>query len=80
MPKLSTKTVHARLDQESSKLLTELCGVYSENASEVIRKGIRMLASASPTKPKRKFFKAGQFDSGMTDLGSNKKHLKGFGE
>jgi hypothetical protein len=40
-------------------------------------KGIRLLAATQPKS--RKIAGLGKFSSGATDLGSNEKHLLGFG-
>jgi hypothetical protein len=45
--------------------------------STVVREGIRLLAASQPKS--RKIAGLGKFASGIPDLGSNKKHLKGFG-
>jgi hypothetical protein len=40
-------------------------------------KGIRLLAATQPKS--RKIAGLGKFSSGASDLGTNKKHLQGFG-
>jgi hypothetical protein len=45
--------------------------------SMVVREGIRLLAATQPKG--RKIAGLGKFSSGVPDLGSNKKHLRGFG-
>jgi hypothetical protein len=59
------KTVQARLDR------------LGLSPSMVVREGIRLLAATQPKS--RKIAGLGKFSSGASDLGSNKKHLQGFG-
>jgi hypothetical protein len=59
------KTVQARLDR------------LGLSPSMVVREGIRLLAATQPES--RKIAGLGKFSSGASDLGSNKKHLQGFG-
>jgi hypothetical protein len=59
------KTVQARLDR------------LGLSPSMVVREGIRLLAATQPMS--RKIAGLGKFSSGASDLGSNKKHLQGFG-
>jgi hypothetical protein len=59
------KTVQARLDR------------LGLSPSMVVREGIRLLATTQPKN--RKIAGLGKFSSGASDLGSNKKHLQGFG-
>ncbi len=47
--------------------------------SRVVRQGIHVLAACYPASSKAKVFGIGRFASGLRDLGSNKKHLNGFG-
>jgi hypothetical protein len=59
------KTVQARLDR------------LGLSPSMVVREGIRLLAATQPKS--RQIAGLGKFSSGASDLGSNKKHLQGFG-
>jgi hypothetical protein len=45
----------------------------------VIREGIRLMDKQNGTAPRKKVIGMGEFDSGITDLGSNKAHLEGYG-
>jgi hypothetical protein len=45
----------------------------------MVREGLRLLAASHPAAGPRRIAGMGQFSSGKPDLGSNKKHLKGFG-
>jgi hypothetical protein len=71
------KTVQARLDANTEKTLTRLVDQMGLSPSMVVREGIRLLAASQPKS--RKIVGLGKFASGVPDLGSNKKHLKGFG-
>ncbi len=72
--------VQSRLDEQTRKLLDDLTERLEMSPSQVVREGIRLLAVSHPAKGKRRIAGMGQFSSGIGDLGSNKKHLKGFGE
>lgn len=71
-------TIQARLDLESAKALQELVVHHGWSASEAVRQGIRLLAASQPRK-NTKLIGQGQFDSGIPDLATNKKHMEGFG-
>jgi hypothetical protein len=71
------KTVQARLDEDTQKTLARLVNQLGVSPSTVVREGIRLLAASQPKS--RKIVGLGKFSSGVPDLGSNKKHLKGFG-
>ncbi len=72
-------TVQARLDPQARKTLTRLVRELGLTPSEVVREGLRALGAVHPRKGKPRIAGLAQFDSGIPDLGSNKKHLKGFG-
>jgi hypothetical protein len=71
--------VQARLDEESQRKLAQLVNRLGLSPSEVVREGLRVLAACQLGNGRRRIIGQGQFDSGIKDLGSNKKHLKGFG-
>ena len=71
------KTVQARLDSDTEKTLARLVDQMGLSPSMVVREGIRLLAASQPKS--RKIVGLGKFSSGTPDLGSNKKHLRGFG-
>ena len=71
------KTVQARLDNDTEKTLSRLVDQLGLSPSMVVREGIRLLAASQPKS--RKIAGLGKFASGIPDLGSNKKHLQGFG-
>jgi len=71
------KTVQARLDDQTEKTLARLVSQLGVGPSIIVREGIRLLAATQPKS--RKIVGLGQFSSGVSDLGSNKKHLRNFG-
>jgi hypothetical protein len=71
------KTIQARLDADTQKTLARLVDQLGVSPSTVVREGIRLLAASHPKS--RKIAGLGKFSSGIPDLGSNKKHLRGFG-
>ncbi len=70
-------SVQARLDEETRAALDLLKKRHGWSTSQVVREGLQLLArqAAKPVK----IIGLGKYDSGLTDLGSNKKHLEGFG-
>ena len=73
------ETVQARLDRESRKELDRLVRRLGWSPSRVVREGIRLLAACQTDGAPKRVIGLGKFSSGVTDLGSNKAHLKGFG-
>ena len=47
--------------------------------SQVVREGLRVLEASYLRRKKRGVIGLGKFSSGVSDLGSNKKRLRGFG-
>jgi hypothetical protein len=74
------KIAHARLDEETHELLRELSRATGESESELIRRGLQVLAQTVPRRRKSRIIGLGKFASGVQDLGSNKKHLSKFGK
>jgi hypothetical protein len=71
--------VQARLDRQSQVALERLVQHLGWSPSRVVREGVRLLASCYGTPTKKKVIGIGRFASGLRDLGSNKKRLRGFG-
>ena len=71
------KIVQAKLDADTEKTLARLVDQLGVSPSMVVREGIRILAASHPKT--RKIAGLGKFASVLQDLGSNKKHLRGFG-
>ena len=75
-----SNSIHARLDDDTQEMRDQLKKTEGWTDSEIIRRGIKLLASVTPVKGKRQFTGIGKYDSGVSDLASNKKHLEGFGK
>lgn len=73
------KVVQARLDDDTGKMLAELRRRTRLSESELVRRGIRSLAALPQTGDGPRVIGIGRFASGVSDLGSNKAHLKGLG-
>ncbi len=72
--------VQARLDEETAMALEKLERTLGLSASEIVRIGLRlMLQEHSPQKPRR-ILGQGEFDSGLTDLATNKRYLERIGQ
>lgn len=72
-------TVQARLDSDSKKRLARLVRELGWSPSQVVREGLRVLQASRPRKKKLRVTGLGKFRSRVSDLGSNKKHLRDFG-
>jgi hypothetical protein len=72
-------SVQARLDEESQAALDGLVRRLGWTPSQVVREGIRLVDKQHAKPVRRKVIGMGEFDSGITDLGSNKAHLEGYG-
>ncbi len=72
-------TIQARLDERSQKALAKLVNRLGWSPSRVVREGLRLLAVCNVGKGRHEIIGLGGFASGLRDLGSNKKHLRGFG-
>lgn len=72
-------TVQARLDSETRYSLVRLMRRLGWSQSTVVREGIRLLAACHHGRGKGHIIGLGRFNSGLKDLGSGKRHLKGFG-
>jgi hypothetical protein len=71
--------IQARLDDQSRKRLAVLVRELGWSPSQVVREGLRVLEASYLRRKKRGVIGLGKFCSGVSDLGSNKKHLRGFG-
>jgi hypothetical protein len=74
-----SRIIHARLDATSEEILRQLERRLGWSDSKVVREGIKSLSSLLSPGRARRVIGLGRFRSGIPDLGSNKKHLKGFG-
>jgi hypothetical protein len=73
------RLVQARLDARTEKLLQRLRRVTGANDSELVRRGIAAWGATVPEAPALRIHGLGRFASKHPDLGSNKRHLQGFG-
>jgi len=74
-----SKMVHARLDPDTDNLLRRLRRSTGLGDSELIRRGLRVLETLQAGQGRPGIIGLGAFSSGIADLGSNKRHLDGFG-
>ena len=72
-------TVQARLDAPSNAILRRLVRRLGKTPSEVVRDSLRLLDACTPRDNGARIVGLGKFSSGIEDLGSNKRHLDGFG-
>ena len=71
--------VQARLSSDEQRNLADLVHAFGWTPSKIVRESLRVMAEAHPAIRNSRIAGLGQFSSGQPDLGSNKKHLKGFG-
>jgi hypothetical protein len=71
--------IQARLDDECQKIMRQLLRKTGWTPSQIVREGLRLLASCQAGNGRRTITGQGKFSSGVGDLSSNKKHLQGFG-
>jgi len=71
--------IQARLDDRSRRRLALLVREFGWTPSQVVREGLRVLEANHLRRKRRGVIGLGKFRSGVTDLGSNKKHLRDFG-
>jgi hypothetical protein len=72
--------VQARLDRRSQVALQRLVQRFGWSPSHVVREGVQLLAACYGGPSSKRIIGVGRFASGLPDLGSNKKHLRGFGQ
>ena len=72
--------VQTRLDDETQTLLDRLVSEAGLTTSEILRKGIKLVAAAELPQRRRGLIGAGMFDSGVSDLSTNKKYMEDFGK
>ena len=71
--------VQARLNDDAQAALDRLVQRHGWSASKAVREGLLLLVRQESNGAPRRMIGIGMFDSGIPDLGSNKKHLEGFG-
>lgn len=72
--------VQARLDRQSQMALESLVRSLGWSPSRVVREGLNLLAACYRTPSRARIVGLGRYASGIPDLGSNKKNLRGFGQ
>jgi hypothetical protein len=75
--------IHARLGQSDRALLNELKRTSGLTESELVRRGLQLVAAEERTRHSALALaggSVGRFANGPRDLSSNRKHLDGFGE
>jgi hypothetical protein len=72
-------TVQARLDHGSRTALERLVRRTGWSPSRVLREGVHLLATCYRVCPGKRVIGVGRFASGLSDLASDKKHLRDFG-
>jgi hypothetical protein len=77
--RIMKSAVQARLDPDTAKALARLIRELGWSPSKIVREALRLLAAMQPGRARPKIVGMGKFSSGVADLGSNKKHLQGFG-
>ena len=78
MVSMKTK-LQARLDPRSQVALERLVRRLGWSPSRIVREGVQLLAACYGVPSSRRVIGVGRFASSLPDLGSNKKHLRGFG-
>ena len=73
-------SVQARLDVETQAALDKLVHQLGWSTSEVVREGIRLVERHHAPTPRRKLIGMGMYDSGVSDLATNKKYMEDFGK
>lgn len=71
--------VQARLDRQSRIALERLVRHPGWSPSHVVREGVNLLAACYAGPSVQRIIGVGRFASGLSDLGSNEKHRRGFG-
>jgi hypothetical protein len=72
--------IHARLDDDTESLRDALQKQLGWTDSQIVREGIKSLSLLVRKQGKRRIIGLGKFASGIGDLGSNKRHMRGFGK
>jgi hypothetical protein len=72
-------TVQARLDKKAEAALRVIAKSEGWTASQVIRECLMEGAAKRAAKPRPRLIGIGCFDSGVSDLATNKEHMRDFG-
>lgn len=73
------KTVPVRFDKSGENALSEIMQILNCNESDAVRRALEYFGRSLVKPSKGKIVGLGSFESGVSDLGSTKKHLAQFG-
>ena len=76
---MASRIVQARIDSQTARALARLRRKTGLSDSELVRRGLQLVSEMATQGTARKIRGLGKFASGRRDLGSNKRHLAGFG-
>ncbi len=76
---MTMRIVQARIDAATEATLARLRRQTGMTDSQLVRKGLELVSRRAAPVKMRRVRGIGRFASGLTDLGSNKAHLSGFG-
>jgi len=79
MFRMKAGSVQARVDEETQVALEKLLRRNGWSMSRAVREGLQLLVNQQAGAGPRRMIGIGIFDSGTSDLASNKKYVKGFG-
>jgi hypothetical protein len=72
-------SIHVGLDARSRKRLAALVRELGWTPSQVVREGLRVLEASHLRQKRQGVIGLGDFRSGVSNLGSDRKHLRDFG-
>jgi hypothetical protein len=73
-------TVQSRFDPKAQAALKRLLRTKGWTTSQALRECVLLVDEQTNAKPHPRLIGAGCFDSGITDLATNPKYMKGFGK
>jgi hypothetical protein len=72
--------VQSRFDAKAEAALKRVTRTHGWTTSQALRECVLRVDEETTAKPRPRLIGAGCFDSGITDLATNKKHMEGFGK
>ena len=72
-------TVQSRFDTKAQEALKSLIRAHGWTTSQALRESVLRLAEQTTAKPLPRLIGVGCVDSGVSDLATNKAHMKDFG-
>lgn len=73
-------TVQARFDDKAQAALKRLTRSHGWTTSQALRECVLLVDEQKNARPRPRLTGIGCFDSGVSDLATNKKHMEGFGK